>query len=183
MASFLIIDDNMLMRKNIKSIVESLGHKVVGELKNGIDIINKYQEFQPDVISLDIVMPQTNGLQVLKKIKSNYPETKVIMVTCLGKKNEILEALKLGADYYIEKPIESEDLVEALNKVLEGENLTREIVEQIKIDSDFKQERKWLKEEVKRRLKRELENLEREDSDNLEKQLDDLALGLDEMNS
>ncbi|MBM7557094.1 response regulator [Halanaerobacter jeridensis] len=191
MADFLVIDDSLMMRKNIKSILESLGQKVVGELETGAGVVDKYEECQPDIISLDLVMPQVDGLEALKKIKNEYPQSKVIIITCLGEKSKILEALNLGADYYIVKPIEIKELVEALNNILDEEDISERIAEQIENPCGFKcsREASWRKkkkEDAKNRLKEELENLEKTDkrnNNNLEEQLDDIASELDEGNN
>ena len=200
MAGFLVIDDSLIMRKNIKSILESIGHQVVAELKNGAEIISKYKEYHPDVVSLDLVMPQVNGLEALKKLKNKYPQAKVMIVTCLGKKEKILKALNLGADYYIEKPFEIEDFVKALTSILDQNNVSQEMVDKIEIndDCDFSQEKivlaeridseskKKKKKEVETRLKNELEALEdfsEKDEVGLEEKLDDISEELDRTNS
>ena len=199
MADFLVIDDSLIMRKNIKSILESMGHQVVGELENGAGVIEKYKECQPDIITLDLVMPQVGGLEALQKIKNQFSAVKVIIITCLGKKSEILKALNLGADYYIVKPIEIEDVVGALNSILDEENDLEQIEGQIEVNNNCNcsQEdillgestdhhlQKKRKKDVENRLKKELEELEvteEENNNKLEEKLDDISSGLDEMN-
>lgn len=120
MAEILIIDDNLVMRKNIKSIVENLGHKVVKELETGTQIIDNYEEHQPDIVTLDIVMPGIGGMEALKRLKDKFPEAKVIMVSVLGEKSKIIRAIKLGAEYYIQKPIEVKIMSKAIDEALYG---------------------------------------------------------------
>lgn len=117
-AKILIVDDNYLMRRTIERIVHEMGHKVVGELDNGKHLPFKFQELIPDLITLDIVMAEKTGLEALKELKDQYPFAKVIMVTSIGQKRKVLEALKYGADHFIVKPINEDKLKSVINQVL-----------------------------------------------------------------
>ena len=118
MAKILIVDDNYLMRRTIERIVREMGHQVVGELDSGKHLPHKFKEFYPDLITLDIVMSEITGLEALRDLKSKYPFAKVIMVTSLGQKRKVLEALKYGADHFIVKPINEDKLKSVINTVL-----------------------------------------------------------------
>ena len=118
-ANILIVDDNYLMRKTIGRIVEEIGHTVVGELDKAKYLNKKYDELSPDLITLDIVMGEKTGLEALKELKMRFPDAKVIMVTSMGQKRKVLEALKYGADHFVLKPINEEKLKTVVNSVLE----------------------------------------------------------------
>ncbi|MFO7818869.1 MAG: response regulator [Halanaerobacter sp.] len=122
MVEVLVIDDNLVMRRNIKNMVEQLGHTVVGEAEDGNEAVYKYKECEPDVVTLDIVMPVVDGIEALKRLRGNDPEAKVIMVTSLGHKSKVLKAIELGASHYVVKPIKVEDLSRVLNEVLGEES-------------------------------------------------------------
>jgi len=117
-AKILIVDDNYLMRRTIERIVHEMGHDVVGELDNGKHLPFKFRELVPDLITLDIVMADKTGLEALRELKDQYPFAKVIMVTSIGQKRKVLEALKYGADHFIVKPINEEKLKGVINRVL-----------------------------------------------------------------
>ena len=118
MANILIVDDSFLMRKSIQKIVERMGHTVIGETFDGKYLLNKYIQLSPDLITLDIVMVEKNGLAALKELKERYPESKVIMVSSISQRLKVLTALKYGADHFILKPIVEEKLQQVINKVL-----------------------------------------------------------------
>lgn len=107
------------MRKTIGRIVEEIGHTVVGELDKAKYLNKKYDELSPDLITLDIVMGEKTGLEALKELKMRFPDAKVIMVTSMGQKRKVLEALKYGADHFVLKPINEEKLKTVVNSVLE----------------------------------------------------------------
>ena len=117
-AKILIVDDNYLMRRTIERIVHEMGHQVVGELDNGKHLPFKFRELIPDLITLDIVMAEKTGLEALRELKDQYPFAKVIMVTSIGQKRKVLEALKYGADHFVVKPINEDKLKSVINHVL-----------------------------------------------------------------
>ncbi|QGQ94076.1 response regulator [Paenibacillus psychroresistens] len=119
MARFLVVDDSAVMRKNIKNILESAGHEVVAEAADGRDVLPAYVNSKPDVVTMDISMPVTDGIDALKLLVKNFPEAKVIMVSALGQKAQILEAIKHGAKSYIIKPIETDKFIEIIRKIIQ----------------------------------------------------------------
>lgn len=118
MANVLIVDDAAFMRLTIKQILESHGHSVAGEAGNGIDAIKKYKEVKPDVVILDITMPDMDGIEALKRIKELDANAKVIICSAVGQQKMLAQAIQYGASNFIVKPFEKEILVAALEKVL-----------------------------------------------------------------
>jgi two-component system chemotaxis response regulator CheY len=117
MARFLVVDDSVVMRKNIKNILEAAGHEVVAEAVDGRDVLPAYVNNKPDLVTMDISMPITDGIDALKSLVKNFPDAKVIMVSALGQKAQVLEAIKLGAKSYIVKPIETDKFIEIIRKL------------------------------------------------------------------
>lgn len=118
MASILIVDDSRTSRKILKGILESEGYEVVGEATNGQEGYERYAELKPDVVTMDITMPVLDGIEALKKIKGEYPDAKVVMVTAAGQKTKMVEAVQNGANEFVSKPFESEQLKKIIDKVV-----------------------------------------------------------------
>lgn len=119
MANFLIVDDSRTSRKILRGILEEAGHTILGEATNGQEGYDKYVELQPDIVTMDITMPVLDGIGGLKKIKEAFPESKVVMVTAAGQKNKMVEAVESGADEFIPKPYDADQLLTTLGKVIE----------------------------------------------------------------
>lgn len=117
MASILIVDDSRTSRKVLRTILEEAGHTVLGEAVNGDDGFKKCKEFKPEIVTLDITMPVLDGIEALQIIKTRYPEIKVIMVTAAGQNTKMVEAVKYGADDFIAKPFEAEQILASIEKV------------------------------------------------------------------
>ncbi|RKL66315.1 two-component system response regulator [Salipaludibacillus neizhouensis] len=118
MASVLVTDDAAFMRMQLKDILTKLGHEVIGEAENGQVSIEKYQELKPDVVTMDITMPELNGVDALKEIKKLDGNALVIMCSAMGQQGMVVEAIQAGAKDFIVKPFSSERIQEALEKVL-----------------------------------------------------------------
>ena len=116
MSTFIVIDDSLVIRMHLKNIIESLDHQVVGEAANGKSGIALYEQKKPDAVTLDISMPELNGIEALKQILDIQPEAKVIIISAVGQKQMIIEALKLGAKDFITKPFEPEKVKETIVK-------------------------------------------------------------------
>lgn len=114
----LIVDDVLFMRVNLRCIVEKFGYQVVGEAADGHEAIAKYQYLNPDVVLLDITMPQMDGVDCLQAIKKIDPAAKVIMVSAMGQGAFIKQCFKHGAEYFICKPFEEDKLKKVLHAVL-----------------------------------------------------------------
>ena len=118
MAKVLIAEDTAFMRMVIKNILTDKGHEVVAEALDGEDCINKYEEFRPDIVFMDIVMPNMEGIDALKRIMEIDPDAKVIMCSSIGQQSVITEAIKLGAKDFIMKPFEVEKVLDVVDKVI-----------------------------------------------------------------
>jgi two-component system chemotaxis response regulator CheY len=113
-SSVLIVDDSRTSRRILKDILDRAGYKVVGEAINGKEGVAYYVKFQPDIVTMDITMPEMDGIEALRQIKRENPEAKVIMITAAGQKDKMMEAVKLGAAEFISKPFVEETVLEAL---------------------------------------------------------------------
>lgn len=120
MANILIVDDSKTSRKILRGILEGAGHVIIGEGANGEEGFLKYKELKPDVVTLDITMPTMDGLEALQILKKHDENAKIVMITALGQKEKMLQAIKFGASEFITKPFEDEDVVKAVNKILEA---------------------------------------------------------------
>ncbi|MFA1822270.1 response regulator [Virgibacillus oceani] len=118
MAKILITDDAAFMRMQLRDNLTRLGHEVVGEAENGIDAIEKCQELKPDLITMDITMPEMNGVEAVTEIKKTNPDVKVIMCSAMGQQSMVLDAIKAGATDFIVKPFNADRIKKALDKVL-----------------------------------------------------------------
>ena len=118
MARILIVDDAAFMRGSLKYIMESAGHNVVGEAANGQEALKLYRKHQPDIVIMDILMREMDGLAALGAIKKDDPGAKVIMVSALGIDETKKEAEELGALGYITKPFKQSEIVDEIAKVL-----------------------------------------------------------------
>lgn len=118
MANILIVDDSRTSRKILKGILEGEGYEVVGEATNGQEGYDRYVELKPDVVTMDITMPVLDGIEALKKIKGEYPDAKVVMVTAAGQKTKMVEAVQNGANEFVSKPFEAEQLKKIIDKVV-----------------------------------------------------------------
>lgn len=117
MARILITDDAAFMRMQLKNIFESLGHEVVGEAENGQVAIDLYDELQPDLVTMDITMPEMNGVEAVKGIKKNHPNATIIMCSAMGQQQMVLEAIQAGAKDFIVKPFDQERIKQAIEKI------------------------------------------------------------------
>ncbi|MBE6014911.1 MAG: response regulator [Lachnospiraceae bacterium] len=114
----LIVDDAAFMRMMIKDVLGKNGYEVVGEGVNGLDAVDKYNELKPDLVLMDITMPEMDGLQALKKIREGDAEAKVIMCSAMGQQAMVIEAIQSGAKDFIVKPFQPDRVLEAVKKVL-----------------------------------------------------------------
>ncbi len=114
----LITDDALFMRVTLKNILTEHGCEVVGEAANGREAISLYQELKPDLVTMDITMPEMDGISALKGIREIDPEAKIIMCTAMGQKNMVVEAIQAGAKDFIVKPFQPDRVVEAVDKLL-----------------------------------------------------------------
>lgn len=114
----LIVDDALFMRTMLRNIFSESGFEVVGEAANGNEAIAKHRELAPDLTTMDIVMPEVNGIEALKRIMSQDPSARIVMCSALGQESLIIEALEAGARDFIVKPFKPAKVVEVAQKVL-----------------------------------------------------------------
>lgn len=118
MTRVLIVDDASFMRMMIKDILQKNGFEVVGEAANGIEAINLYKKEKPDVVTMDITMPDMDGIEAVKEIKSFDPAAKIIMCSAMGQQSMVMDAIKSGARDFIVKPFQADRVLEAIRKVV-----------------------------------------------------------------
>ncbi len=117
MKKVLIVDDAAFMRVSIKNMLGKNGFEVVGEAENGKVAIQKYQDLSPDVVTMDITMPEMDGLTSLKKILAIDPNANVIMISAMGQESMVREAVLSGAKGFIVKPFKEDVIVAAFNNL------------------------------------------------------------------
>lgn len=116
--NILICDDAAFMRMMIKDILTKNGYGIAGEAENGLVAIDKYNETKPDLVLMDITMPEMDGIQALKKIRENDPSALVIMCSAMGQQAMVIEAIQSGAKDFIVKPFQADRVLEAVKKVV-----------------------------------------------------------------
>ena len=116
--SVLICDDAAFMRMMIKDILTKNGYNVAGEAENGAKAVEKYNELKPDLVLMDITMPEMDGIQALKKIKECDPAAMVIMCSAMGQQAMVIESIQSGARDFIVKPFQADRVLEAVKKVV-----------------------------------------------------------------
>ncbi|MBE3555468.1 MAG: response regulator [Firmicutes bacterium] len=114
----LVVDDAAFMRMMVRDILEKNDYEVIGEAKDGNEAIEKYQELHPDVVMLDITMPEMDGLTALKQIRAIDPNAKVIMCTAMGQQAMVLDAITAGAVDFVVKPFAAERVLTALRRAV-----------------------------------------------------------------
>lgn len=117
MIKVLVVDDAAFMRASIRMMLERNGFSVVGEAENGAAGLKKYKELQPDIVTLDITMPEMDGVAALKAIRQYDPGARVIMVSAMGQECMVMEAVMEGAKAFIVKPFKEEHIILSMNKV------------------------------------------------------------------
>lgn len=114
----LIVDDAAFMRMLLKDIVTKAGYEVAGEASNGLEAVDRYKELKPDVVTMDITMPEMSGIDATKEILKSDPAARVIMCSAMGQQMMVVEAIQAGAKDFIVKPFQQNRVVEALSKVV-----------------------------------------------------------------
>src|SRR5580693_6474166 len=122
-ARYLIVDDSVFARKSLAKMVESFGGQVVGEAGDGCTAITEYERTTPDIVLMDITMPQMEGIEAAEKIVKKNPEARIVMVSSVGYQENIVAALQRGARHFVQKPVKPEVLYEVIKYVL-GEDGT-----------------------------------------------------------
>src|SRR3954452_12925416 len=118
---YLIVDDSIFARKNITKMLESFGGEVVGEAGDGCTAITEYDRTKPDLVLMDITMPQMEGIEAAERIVRQHPEARVVMVSSVGYQENIVAALQKGARHFVQKPVKPEVLYEVIKYVMGDE--------------------------------------------------------------
>ena len=114
----LIVDDAIFMRKMIGDILKKEGYEVCGEAENGIEAISKYKELNPDLVTMDIIMPDMSGIEAVQEIVKLDSKAKILMVSAMGQQSLVVEAIQKGAKDYVIKPFQPSRVLEAVERVL-----------------------------------------------------------------
>jgi len=114
----LIVDDAAFMRMMIRDILTKNGYEVVGEAQDGIQAIERYKELQPDLVTMDITMPEMDGITALKEIRKGDANAKVIMCSAMGQQAMVIDAIQAGAKDFIVKPFQADRVIEAIKKTI-----------------------------------------------------------------
>jgi len=118
MARVLVVDDAAFMRKMVSDALSKAGHEVIGEACNGAEAVESFRSLKPELTTLDITMPEKDGLQALGEIMTLDPSARVIMCSALGQESKVLESIKLGARDFVVKPFQPARVQEAVAKAL-----------------------------------------------------------------
>jgi two-component system chemotaxis response regulator CheY len=116
--NILICDDAAFMRMMIKDILTKNGYNIAGEAENGAKAVEKYAELKPDLVLMDITMPEMDGIQALKKIKAADANASIIMCSAMGQQAMVIESIQSGAKDFIVKPFQADRVIEAVQKVV-----------------------------------------------------------------
>lgn len=118
MARVFIVDDAKFMRMTLSNILTKANHEVVGEAENGKEAVTFYRELKPDLVLMDVTMPEMSGLEAVRQIRSEFSDAKVIMCSAMGQQKMVVEAIETGAKDFIVKPFDESRVLEAINRVL-----------------------------------------------------------------
>ena len=115
---YLIVDDSVFARKNLARMVESFGGLLAGEAGDGLTAITEYDRTKPDLVLMDITMPQMEGIEAAERIVQSHPDARIVMVSSVGYQENIVAALQRGARHFVQKPVKPEVLYEVIKYVL-----------------------------------------------------------------
>ena len=115
---YLVVDDSVFERKNLAKIIEHFGGKVAGEAGDGCTAITEYDRVTPDIVLMDITMPQMEGIEAAERIVRQHPDARIVMVSSVGYQENIVAALQKGARHFVQKPVKSEILYEVIKYVM-----------------------------------------------------------------
>ncbi|CAG9621854.1 response regulator [Sutcliffiella rhizosphaerae] len=118
MAKVLVVDDAKFMRLTIRNILTNSNHTVIGEAENGKEAVALYRNHQPDLVTMDITMPEMNGIEAVREILNEFPKAKIIMCSAMGQQRLIVDAIEAGAKDFIVKPFDENRVLEAIKRVL-----------------------------------------------------------------
>jgi two-component system chemotaxis response regulator CheY len=117
MKKVLIVDDAAFMRLSLRTMLQRNGFEVIGDAANGKEAVDKYFELRPDIVTMDITMPEMDGVEALTEIKKKDPSAKIVMISALGQESWVRKAIILGASGFVIKPYKEEHIIQTLNKL------------------------------------------------------------------
>lgn len=117
-ATVLIVDDAIFMRTMIADILKQVDFEVVGEAANGVEAVEKYKELRPDLVTMDIVMPDMGGIDAVREIMKQDPNARIIMCSAMGQQGLVVEAIQAGARDFVVKPFQPSRVLEAVQRLL-----------------------------------------------------------------
>jgi two-component system, chemotaxis family, chemotaxis protein CheY len=118
---FLVVDDSVFARKNIAKMVEQFGGQIAGEAGDGLTAITEYDRLRPDMVLMDITMPQMEGIEAAERIVRTHPDARIVMVSSVGYQENVVAALQKGARHFVQKPVKPEVLYEVIKYVMGDE--------------------------------------------------------------
>lgn len=118
MKNVLIVDDAIFMRVMLKNIVSKAGYNVIGEAGNGAEAIEMYKELHPDLVFMDITMPEVGGIEAVRAIKGYDANAKIVMCSAMGQQTMVLDAIKSGASDFIVKPFNESKIIDTLHRFM-----------------------------------------------------------------
>ena len=121
---YLIVDDSVFARKSLAKMIESFGGQVIGEAGDGCTAITEYSRTNPDIVLMDITMPQMEGIEAVERIVQEHPDARIDMVSTVGYQDNILAALQKGARHFVQKPVKPDALYEIIRYVLNDDGVT-----------------------------------------------------------
>jgi len=114
----LIVDDAMFMRRMLSDILEKGGHTICGEAATGKEAVDQYKQLRPDLVTMDIIMPDMSGIEAVKEIKKLDPKARILMVSAMGQQALVLEAVQAGAVDYVVKPFQPSRVLESIERII-----------------------------------------------------------------
>ncbi|WP_183603589.1 response regulator [Paenibacillus phyllosphaerae] len=118
MAKILVVDDAAFMRLMLKDILTKGGHEVVGEAENGLVAIERYNNLKPDLVTMDITMPEMEGIDAVREIKKADPSARIVMCSAMGQQMMVVQAIQAGAKDFIVKPFQPDRVLDSVKKAL-----------------------------------------------------------------
>ena len=114
----LVVDDAIFMRTMISDILKQAGYEIVGEASTGVEAVAKYKETKPDIVTMDIVMPDMGGIDAVREIMKQDPSARILMCSAMGQQGLVVEAIQAGARDFVVKPFQPSRVLEAVQRVL-----------------------------------------------------------------
>lgn len=125
---YLVVDDSVFARKNLTKMIEAFGGQVAGEAGDGCTAITEYARVLPDIVLMDITMPQMEGIEAADRIVRQHPDARVVMVSSVGYQENIVAALQKGARHFVQKPVKPEVLYEVIKYVMGEDGVVADAV-------------------------------------------------------